>query len=265
MNRPERDLLTPFGLVIAAALFLATFLPLDRFGAVLLYTNQTVPLLFLALSAWYAHRIATSFTSENPVRLAWRLLSLGLLAFLVGDLIYAYHELVLSIQTPLVSSADLFYLASAVLLVAAEAAFLRAYRKSGLPFDFKLSLGLGLAVAAVSLALGAFFLRPVFHRAGDMGIGEWISFFYPVADFVQLSLAVVLFEITRKLKGGNVWQIWFSLVLGFLAVGVADLLYTYFTLLEGHEDLEAPMNLAYLLGYVLFARGGLKQHEILHS
>ncbi len=261
MSMPsKRDLLILFGLATAAALFLSS--SLGRSSALWLYLNQAVPLLFLFLSAWFAHRNASSFTSENPVQLAWRLLSLGLAAFFAGDLIYAYYEFVLAAQAPLASVADLFYVAYSVLLIAAEIAFLRAYRKAGLPIDLKLDVGLvGLAAAATSLTAGTMLLRPVFQR-GVVGLGEQLSIAYPLADLVILSLAVILFRITWKLKGGRVWQVWSSLVLGFVAVSVADLMFTYMTLLE-HPELLAPSDLAYLLGYILFVRGGLKQRELL--
>ncbi len=258
----KRSLLVPFGLATAAVLYLSSSLQPGRSSALQLYLEQTAPLLFLFFSAWFAHKNASSFTAENPVQLAWRLLSLGLAAFFAGDLIYAYYKLVLAAETPLASVADLFYVAYLVLLIAAEIAFLRAYRKAGLPIDLKLDVGLvGLTAAAASLTAGTVLLRPVFQR-GVVGLGELLTIAYPLADLVILSLAVILFRITWKLRGGTVWQVWLSLVLGFLAVSVADLMFTYLTLL-GHPELQAPSALAYLLGYIFFVRGGLKQLELL--
>ncbi len=263
MSMPsKRDLLVLFGFATAAALYLASSLQPGSSGTLMFYLSQTAPLLFLFLSAWFAHRNAVSFTSENPVQLAWRLLSLGLAAFFAGDLIYAYYRMVLASQAPLASVADPFYVAYSLLLIAAEIAFLRAYREAGLPIDLKRDVGfVGLAAMAISLTAGTILLWPVFQKS-EVGLGELLTISYLLVDLVILSLAVILFRVTWKLKGGSVWQVWFALVLGLLAVCVADLMFMYLTLLE-HPELEASSELAYLLGYILFVRAGLKQRELL--
>ncbi len=233
-----------------------------RFAARWFYIGYVASLLVLFLGAWFAHRNASSFSSENPVRLPWRLLSLGLFAFLIGDLIYAYYDLVLSVQTPLASLAELFYFASTMMLVAAELAFLQAYRKSGLPIDFRLEVGLtGLAAGMIGLAGTALLVLPIFRRS-EVGLEELIHIAHPLTKVVLLSLAVILLRITWKLKGGRVWHIWSALVLGLLALGVADLLFAYATLLEVRE-LQAPSDLGYLLSYLLLADGSLRQRELL--
>ena len=260
--RSQRLLLVVVGIVaLATSLFPDFSLP-GRFAALWFYIGYAASLLVLFLSAWFAHRNALSFSSENPARLPWRLLSLGLSAFLIGDLIYAYYELVLSVQTPLASLAEVFYFASTMMLVLAELAFLQAYRKTGLPIDFRLEVGLtGLAAGMIGLAGTAVFVLPIFRRS-EVRLEELIHIAHPLTKVVLLSLAVILLRITWKLNGGRVWHIWLALVLGLLALWVADLLFAYTTLLEVRE-LQVPADLAYLLSYLLLAEGSLRQRELM--
>jgi len=261
-TRSQRSLLAVLGLVAASTLLFPDVSLPGRLAALWSYTGWATSLLILFLAAWFAHRNVSGFSSGNPIRLPWRLLSLGLSAFLIGDLIYAYYDLVLLEQVPLASIAEVFYLASTLMFVAAELAFLQAYQKTGLPVDLRIDVGLtGLAAGLIALAVTAVLVLPIFGRS-EVGLEELIHIAHPLSKALLLSLAVILLRITWKLRGGRVWHIWLALVFGLLALGAADLLFAYMTLLE-FTELRRWSDLAYLLSALLFAYGSLRQRELL--
>jgi hypothetical protein len=68
-------------------------------------------IFFLGSATLFSHRIASAFEAGNPSRLAWRLLGIGLLGFLLGQSYLAFFQFVLGRSSPYPSPADAGFMA----------------------------------------------------------------------------------------------------------------------------------------------------------
>ena len=73
--------------------------------------------------------------------------------------------------------------------------------------------------------------------------------------------AVVLLRITLRFRGGSVFWIFALLGSGFVAMAVGDILYAYLSILGSH-GLEPFIDAAYVIAYLLVARGAWQQVRV---
>jgi len=219
-------------------------------------------LTFLLTAGLFAWRNARAFEPGNPVRPAWRLLGLGMLAFFLAQLSYAPYQIVLNEDPPYPSVADLGFVVAYPLLIAALFAFIRAYQEAGYPVG---SVAGRWAVAAgvvgACTAVGFVILRPVL-AAETSALEKLLNVGYPVLDFVLLVPTVLLIRITSSLRGGAAWRIWAALLGGYLFLCLGDVLFAYLGVV-GAEGVDAVIHATYIVSYGLVARGVLYQHELL--
>jgi hypothetical protein len=218
-------------------------------------------LLFLGTTAVFAHRIASSFETGNPSRLAWRLLGIGLVGFLLGQTHLAFFQIVLGRPSPYPSPADALFLAGYPFLLAAFWSFIRAYRESGFPVGSAgQHLFLGAVAVLVFSAVAVVTLRPAL-TASAPALEKFLNAAYPAFDFLILIPLLILLRITLPFHGGRVWAIWAGLLAGMAAMCAADILYAYFSTL-GQSWLEPMLDALYVLSYVLMAQAATRQLEI---
>ena len=220
-----------------------------------------VKLGFLLLAAVFGWRTARAFEDGNPVRPAWRMLALGMLAFFLAQLTYAPYQVVLNEDPPYPSVADVLFMLAYPLLIAALFAFIRAYRDAGYPVGSAGSRwALGAAVAAACAAIGWVILGPVV-RADTPPLETVLNVAYPVLDFVLLVPTALLIRTTAALRGGAAWKVWAALLAGFVFLCVGDVLFAYLGVLGVH-GVDPLIHAMYILSYGLLARGVLYQHEL---
>ena len=220
-----------------------------------------VKLAFLLLAAVFGWKTASAFEPGNPVRPAWRMLGLGMLAFFLAQLWYAPYQIVLNQDPPYPSFADALFMLAYPLLILALFAFLRAYREAGYPMGSAGSRwALAGAVAAVCAVLGYVILGPVV-RADTPPLEKALNVTYPVLDFVLLVPAVLLIRTALALRGGAAWKVWVALLAGYVFLCVGDVLFAYLGVL-GLGGVDPLIHAMYILSYGLIARGVLYQHEL---
>jgi hypothetical protein len=230
----------------------------------LLRLGALAKILFLGMSALFAHQTAASFDADNPARPAWRLLSIGLAGFLLGQGYLAFYQLALGLTSPYPSPADAAFIAAYPFQLAAFWKFISAYRASGFPVGSRREHGiLALAAASVFVVIGFVVLTPVM-RAASPPLEKALNFAYPTFDFLILIPLVILLRITVPFRGGRIWTVWATLLSGFVAMGAADILYAYFSTL-GQAWLESLIDVLFLLAYILVAEATLKQRDLLRS
>lgn len=223
--------------------------------------------LVLGLAFLFAARSAAGFDSDNPVQRPWRLLSLGLLAWELGEVIEAVYLLVFDQGEPFPSLADVFFLLAYPALIAAFLLFLRAYSTSGLSEEEE---GTAWPLIAVVAVVGFVVLRPIL-RAGVPLVERVVSAAYAGLDLVALVPLLLLLRLTWRLRGGSVWKVWAGVLFGFLLTFLGDVFFAYFQTraeanlgpLAGQLDFLA--NLMFLLSYLVIARGTLHQRELLRA
>ncbi len=218
--------------------------------------------LYLLVAAMMSTRVVGKFEPGTPSRTAWQLLSAGLIALFLGQACFVFYQFVQKIEAPFPSLADVFFVVSYPLLIAALAMFLRAYSASGFPIGpVSERVWLAAAVTVVCVAIGYPILMPLVREPGEP-LETLLNLLYPILDFLLLVPAVLLIRISLRFRGGAVWKVWATLLAGFVFLCAADTLFAYFSQLD-RADLVDLVDATYLLAYGLFALGVLYQRELL--
>lgn len=258
-----------FLLVAFAAVFLArAFAPQSAIfretlsPEVILGIGTLGKFLFLAVAAAVSTRIVGKFDPGTPTRTAWSLLSAGLVALCLGQACFVYYHFVQEIEIPFPSLADVFFVASYPLMIAALAMFLRAYSASGFPIGpASERLWLAAGVALFCAAVGYPILEPLVTRPGEP-LETLLNVLYPVLDFLLLIPTVLLIRIGLRFRGGAVWKVWVRLLGGFLFLCAADALFAYYSQFDWVELVDL-VDATYLLAYGFLCLGVLYQRDLL--
>jgi hypothetical protein len=262
MSRPAGRTLPLAFVILVAALFLpAFFFPdEDLFRTVLTASALNLlasitKLACLATGAAFGLKIVKSTEHGNPARWAWLLLAVWFALFFAGQLVLSAYELGTGSAPPW-SAADAFFFAGYAFMIAALTRFVLAYLASGYPvgrpgeiLGIAGASGLVFAIAAVRLLWPvAISDAPVINRVVDVG--------YPVLDLVSLVPTLVLLRMTLRFRGGGVWTVWLSLLLGLMGSVLGDTLFAY-------DALERLLDPLYMVSYFFLARGVLLQYRLI--
>jgi len=259
-------------LILGAAL--ALFVGWAIFPGSALYTAVLTPhrllvlasflkLVYLLAGAVWAFACRDRLEPENPARPAWFLLSLGLLATFAGQLSLAPFQVARN-ETPFPSTADLFFLLSYPLLIAALLVLLHAYREAGLPMGSVVErTAIVGAVALLAALLVGPILEPVAATGGPL-LERILTVAYPVLDLVLLLPLALLLRITLRLRGSRAGEVWLLLLTGFVFVCAGDICFAYFQSL-GEAHLDPFVHATFVLAYGLVAGGAHRQLELLRA
>ncbi len=158
---------------------------------------------------------------QQEARLAWLLVGLGLLAWVIGDLYWEFAFADLD-EVPFPSVADAFYLTLYPLVYAGLVLLLKSRLQ-----DIRADLWLDGVIAGLSIAgLGAALVFGVFVEAtGGDPITVATNLAYPIADLGLIGVVVVVLGIT----GWKIDRAWGCVLAGCVVFGVADTGYLYQT------------------------------------
>jgi two-component system cell cycle sensor histidine kinase/response regulator CckA len=217
-----------------------------------LFTDAAMPAVTLVMTA-LAWRASRNVALDFHVRRAWRILTLAFLAYFVGNSIWFYYEIILSVQ-PVVSWADPVYLAFYPLCLWGVLAFPMKHRGD------KKRLTFGLDVATVMLGAGMviwhFLLQPIAVAEHSSLLEELVTLAYPVGDMVLLlgTVVVVLRKPLVRVQGTLG-----ILILGIMVVTVADLGYGYQSLKGAYQGGAWPDKF-YMASFFMMALSAQYQH-----
>lgn len=162
-------------------------------------------------------------------------LSLGLLAWAIGNIIWAYYNLILKIPVPYPSPADFVFIQSFPLW-AIGIFFLS--RVTGMVFSLRRVKGrIFLFVLPIVAIAVSYYLLFMVARGGVVDTeGGTLKLFldiaFPVWDVIILTLALLVFGLSFKYLGGRFkWPI-IILLFGFGVNYTADFSFSYTTTLE---------------------------------
>ena len=184
-----------------------------------------------------ARRCATS------MRAFWWVLAAALGAWTVGESTWSWYEVVLRVQVPTPSWADVGYLAAPILVVVAFACHpaTRARRRwRAIPILDAVAVASSLLFVSWILVLA-----PVWSSAGGLSVGALVAVAYPFSDVMILVLVVLAL---RNLPPGKRAVI--ALLLGGLVcMALSDTVYTYLTQIHRYASgdlIDAGWFAAYL-------------------
>jgi signal transduction histidine kinase len=217
---------------VVAVLFMAVFVAWRRghwlgeeaTRAFIDLSSTAAPLAAAAIAAWRAQALP----AER--RLAWRLLGAGCLAWGLGNIAWTYHELVLKVEVPFPSLADVGYV---LLIPFAAAALLSMVVGTTAPTARLRTLVDGLFIAGSLLFIARALLRPLWTFAGQQDglLAQALALAYPLGDVMLLALLVVV--ATRVPAAYSRTLLLLGAALACLTV--ADVGYWYLTALGTYE------------------------------
>lgn len=154
------------------------------------------------------------------------MLSFGLLAQAFGQLVYTYYVMFLNIEIPYPSIGDLGYFGSVIFYI--YGVFLLA-KASGVKFSLKSIESKIQAVIIPLLILGfsyyLFLLKYEFDWSKPLMI--FLDFGYPLGQSIYISIALLLYLLTKKLLGGIMRNRIIFLLIALLAQYSADFNFLY--------------------------------------
>ena len=253
-NRPVTPL---FFAVLGSGLVVALWL-FSRFGGAGESLNTAVSdfggVIVISLCALAVIRSAFQL-GAGPLRTQWLFIGAGVASFAMGDLVWAYIEVIRGAEVPYPGLPDAFYLLQYALLGLGIMLAGVAYR--GL-FDIRRpALVAAASSVALSVGLWLLFLGTLWSHT-ESALGERIlNVAYPLADMLLLAgPALFVLLITRRLQGGRLGRPWIALCGGALLLAVTDTAYSF---LAAENAYEAGMLVDYgwMIAFVLIATGAL--------
>jgi hypothetical protein len=248
-------------MALAAAIFLPKLLSQEAYAYRDFLIGATLKLLFLLVAGVYASRSARSFERGNPVWTPWLLLAIGLWAYVTAQSILAFYQVVLQKTAPFPSLADLFFVPATVLIAASLFLFVRVYRSVGFeiadPFEVAL---VGFCALSLLSLFAMVVARPILSSEAPL-LERVLNVFYPVIDCILLIPAALLLKMALSMRGGSLWKVWMTLLLGFVFLALGDIGFAFFTTL-GKSALDPLLDLAFAWSYILIARAVVTQHSI---
>ncbi len=239
--------------VAAAAITVAfgIWLLLDIGGAfVQLVVSDALAVTVSALAAGAC--VAAGLRSTGRLRRGWLFFGAGMASWSLGEMIWAYYEIVVGREVPFPSAADIGYLGLVPLTLAGAAAVVPV---AGNALRAVLD---GLIIGGSMLFLSwAAVLETTSADAGQTGTAWLVSLAYPLGDVVIASVVFILLS-----QAG--WTRRAPLVLvgaGLLALAVADSGFAYLVQ-SGAYHSGHLIDTAWIGGFLLVALGALWATEV---
>ena len=186
---------------------------------------------------------------EGRLRLFWWLIGAASAAWGLGEIIWAYYDLVLG-DVPAASWADAAYLAA---LPLAAAALLVHPALRGRASSKSRSLVDGLVLAAALFLLAwALLFEPVREQTDLSSLDGLVTLAYPLSDIVIIFLVVLVIRGTTDSARRDLW----CLLAGLLLIAFSDAIYTYLTNVTNYSSGNI-IDTGWFAGYLAIALGAL--------
>jgi hypothetical protein len=177
----------------------------------------------------------------------WIGFTLGMICWFLGEVGWAIYTLVLNVEMPYPSIADVAWLIGYVPMIIAFHVYLRVFYFA---ISKKMYLVEVIAVTILSVALYSYLVFPILAGAAEVEMTELIvDIAYPTLDIVLFGLAMLGLFIFAKGKIAPAWLLISSAILMNVA---ADMLFSYTTLNGTYYD-GHWLELFFHWGYILFA------------
>jgi hypothetical protein len=186
--------------------------------------NDVVPAVLAGLVAFQIYRIWSASADQPNARRVWPYLLAGLVVWTLGDVIWAYYEIVLHIAAPYPSWADALWVVGYFLLFIGLYSQLRIY-------NIRPTRQIWENIALVELVFivlsGYFVVIPMLQSFDATKLPESIlNVLYPLLDLILFPLA---FLILTTLEEGRLAVSWRLITLGFMIRAISDLIFSYIT------------------------------------
>jgi len=226
----------------------------QSFYTVFMHAFSNIFPLFVAgvavLTSFFAMRRYWDYFGSRLSKI-WLGFTLGMLLWFLGELGWAVYTMVLHVEIPYPSIADVFWLCGYVPLFIALLLYVEIFQPK---ISVKMFLVAGVIVAIMSAMVFSLLMIPVLAEASQQDfITLSISLAYPGLDiilFLEAVLGLLVFTVTR-LKG-RIGVAWLFMNTAIFANVLGDMTFSY-TTLNGTYYSGHPQELLFHWGYLLFA------------
>lgn len=163
-------------------------------------------------------------------------LSLGIIMWGIGTIIFAYYNLVLQVEVPYPSLADVAYIISWPLW---GWGMINLSKATGAKYGLRFSKGkLYLFLVPIAVIIFSYYLLVVVARGGwfDFDGASFLKMIldiaYPVGDVVILTLATLIYGLSYVYLGGKYKKAIYIILAGFVVNYLADFAFSYTTTME---------------------------------
>ena len=178
-------------------------------------------------------------------------LSLGFFSLFVGEVVYSIYDLILDIE-PYPSIADIFFFAYIPLLIIHLLLNIKFFQPSTKNIT-------KIWVSVIPITITGLYALFSLSEIGEANF----DFYYGIIFVTSTSIALALTILgTRIFKEGALGKTWMILLLGILALTVADDWY-YYLEITGDYDLTHPVNILWYTGYWIIVYGLIKHKKII--
>lgn len=187
---------------------------------------------------------------DKDVGRIWGYFVVGVAFWLAGECMFAYASLVLNIELPFPSIADLPYTFGYVAMLAGMAEMYNRVRRPLSQTEFVLIfLVIVFALGAIGYTLVPAFTSP---QGVDL-VSKLLDLVYPVGDTLLIAMSITVILAIRKTSAASAFSLF---LLGVLAFGVADLWFSYLTAWDLYYD-GHPFDYVYCASYVIWFLGAV--------
>ena len=211
------------------------------------------PLVELIAAAVLFIAAKDSFTQSRRVGIAWGIIALAVLSYAVGDISWAWLELLLK-EPPFPSVADFFYLLYIPLFLAGI--FLLPSRSETKTDRICKVLDIAIVMSCAILGFWNLFISPTIHSAAGLPAStQAILIAYPVGDLVLLwAMLLILYNHPDEKK--NIPTL--ILAAGLLTMIVTDSIYSVQSF-QGTYTSGGFLDIGWIFSVLLIGMGGLQQ------
>lgn len=219
--------------------------------------------LYLRLQGDFAYPIAPAVAlalavvqyrrSSGAPRFGWLAISIGVAAWMLGDLDYTYYDLRFDAQPPFPGVADIAYgcgyaaFGVGIPLLASSTFRVR---------DWRWLLDAALTLVVVGAVSWVYLVEPIAY-AGYSPRDAAVAMAYPVGDIALVCLAIIGWYASA----GHFSRTRAIMISALVMFAVADAGYTYLVTTTGYDNVGNPLDPVWMSGYLLLAVAALMPSE----
>jgi len=194
-------------------------------------------------------------SEKSQINKGLKFLGLGLISWSIGGVVWVIYNLVLKVEIPYPSLADLFFFAFLPLTIAGFWQILSVY-KTGL--NTKIYFQAGLVI------LGGFLISIFLISRPDLSpdvplLARILNIAYPTGDAIFLAIAFILYRLSA---GGQIQKVFLILAAASTTQVIADYLFSYRTSSETYWNGDIS-DLFYMTSAVIFGVGVIKLKDLI--
>jgi hypothetical protein len=218
----QRFILTTSFMVVFCILVTVSRLLLADNSQIITVINDAAA-VFCVLAATIFFIVVWASTSSNDIsKRIWGQLVVGMIAWTVAEITWAFYEVILGQEVPYPSIADLFWLFGYVIFYVA---LVNQYRLFQTTPSQQQKTVTAILVVLFSLLVGVLVLEPIAVSFDSQKLLEsLLNLAYPLADLVLLILTLA---IIFSLEQGRFALTWRIVGLGLVFMSLGDLMFSY--------------------------------------